>query len=226
VNDDSSVTSGFLIVLTYPSLYERYVGRYNTEKDVYAIPRIDKPSESSRVRYRGLDRDALDPLSPDTERHFIRIGKPYLLAEIRLWELESSGLSEDGFVFSLADALEVQSWLGEHASNYEIIWARIADSHEVVPDGFVSAGYEPTYFTSDHFSASCDCMLFPRWHGTDGEGSLFRDYFQRLNPHGLFDTPEEARAFLNYYLSFDWTETGEYHIAEVFLGDLPNRTEN
>ncbi len=46
---------------------------------------------------------------------------------------------------------------------------------------------------------------------------LFLEHFRRLNRHGLFDTPEAAQAFLDYYRSFDWTETGDYVIAEVFL---------
>jgi len=70
--------------------------------------------------------------------------------------------------------------------------------------------------TGDHFSASCDCLCFPRWHGTDPEGLLFREHFSRLNRDGLFRSAQEARAFLRYYLSFDWTETGEYEIAEVW----------
>ncbi len=60
-------------------------------------------------------------------------------------------------------------------------------------------------------------MLIPRWHGTDEEGTLFLDHFSKLNRHGLFPTAQEAETFLKYYLSFDWTETGDYEIAEVFL---------
>jgi len=38
----------------------------------------------------------------------------------------------------------------------------------------------------------------------------------RLNRDGLFQSAAEASAFLTYYLSFDWTETGDYEIAEVW----------
>ena len=39
-----------------------------------------------------------------------------------------------------------------------------------------------------------------------------------LNQYALFNTPETARDFLEYYLSFDWTEhVGEYVITEVRL---------
>ena len=59
-------------------------------------------------------------------------------------------------------------------------------------------------------------MCFPRWHGTDPEGALFLSYFQRLNAKGLFDEPDVASAFLSFYLSFEWTEKGDYYIAEVW----------
>ena len=60
-------------------------------------------------------------------------------------------------------------------------------------------------------------MLIPRWHGTDNEGILFKDYFNKLSKHGLFETHDIAKSFLDFYLSFDWTETGKYEIAEVFI---------
>jgi hypothetical protein len=88
---------------------------------------------------------------------------------------------------------------------------------EKAPAGFSSIGFEPPFFYSDHFSASCDCMLVPRWHGTDKEGALFKEYFQMLNQYGLFADPLTAERFLKYYLSFDWTETGDYCITEVFI---------
>jgi hypothetical protein len=66
-------------------------------------------------------------------------------------------------------------------------------------------------------AGSCGASTcFPRWHGTDPEGVLFREHFERLNRHGLFESAQEASAFLAFYLSFDWTETGEYEIAEVW----------
>ena len=33
---------------------------------------------------------------------------------------------------------------------------------------------------------------------------------------GLFNGPDEADVFLKFYLSFDWAETGDYEIGEVF----------
>jgi hypothetical protein len=59
-------------------------------------------------------------------------------------------------------------------------------------------------------------MMFPRWHGTDKEGILFLEYFKKLKIDGMFENSNTAKEFLNYYLSFTWTETGKYEIVEVF----------
>ncbi len=71
--------------------------------------------------------------------------------------------------------------------------------------------------TSSHFSQLCDCLVIPRWHGTDEEGTLFLDHFRRLNRRGLFDERQEAEDFQEYYLSFDWRERDICDIVEVFL---------
>ena len=68
-------------------------------------------------------------------------------------------------------------------------------------------------------------MCFPKWHGTDNEGTLFAVYYEHLNEHALFNSREEAQEFLDFYRSFDWTETGDYVIAEICLPEeLPNKT--
>ncbi len=200
-----SIKSGFLIVKTFPKLYQDYVERYGLYRDVYAIPSIDKGPEDHGIQYRGLDRDALDPYENSET-----------LAEIRMAELERAERCEDGFLFDPKDIQDVLEFL-DNRWEFEVIWTRTVQSKSAPPKGYHSIGYEPSYFTGDHFSASCDCMLFPRWHGTDEEGILFMGHFQKLNQHGMFNSQEEASDFLNYYLSFDWTETGEYEIAEVFL---------
>jgi hypothetical protein len=59
-------------------------------------------------------------------------------------------------------------------------------------------------------------MCFPRWHGTDEDGTLFLEHYSRLNSHGLFDSAAHATDFLRFYTSFDWTETGDYSIVSVW----------
>jgi len=200
------VNAGFLIVKTFAHLYDDYKERYALRHDMYAMPRIDREPAESIVQYRGLDRDALKDYD-DSE----------IEAEVRLAMLEIDDQAVNGIVYSQSDVEAVYASLGPLQFRYEIIWSRIAGSNVLPPDGYSSAGFEPTYFASDHFSASCDCMLFPRCHGTDEEGKLFLPYFIQLNSHGLFVIPEVAQEFLEYYLSFDWTEHDESVIAEVFI---------
>jgi|SRR5579884_1132890 len=201
-----SIQAGFLIVKTYPRLYRDYVTRYSLKKPLYALPRLDQDCSQMLIQYRGLDRDALKPYR-DSDN----------LAEVRMAELQNEErCNEDGFLPSLEIAMEVMQYVS-NADDYEVIWTRIARSGMRPLLKFYSAGYDPTYFTGDHFSASCDCMMIPRWHGTDKEGTLFQEHFLQLNQYGLFSSPDHASTFLNYYLSFDWTETGDYEIAEIFL---------
>jgi hypothetical protein len=203
--EEAAIDSGFLIVKTFHRLFRDYSARYSLSRDLYAMPRIDRKPEDYWIQYRGLDRDALDPYT-DSE----------VLAEIRMAELEKEGKCRDGFLFNLDDIRSVLDFL-EDKKDYEIIWTKTIQSRSIPPEGYSTVGFEPTYFTGDHFSAACDCMLFPRWHGTDKEGTLFIDHFRKLNQDGLFNTEEEASEFLKYYLSYEWTETGEYEIAEVFV---------
>ena len=198
---------GFLIVEKYERLYEKYKNRYSSSRDWYAIPRIDKSPECSKIKYRGIDRDCLVPYK-DSERN---------LAEIYLSEVnKNKDIDEEDFV-SKEDIDKVYAFLEESKKDFETIFVRKYDCGCQIPPDFKSIGFEPSYFTSDHFSASCDCMLIPRWHGTDKEGLLFMEHFNKLNEYGLFPTALEAKEFLDYYLSFDWTERGDYFITEVFI---------
>ncbi len=179
------VDAGFLIVKTFTRLYDEYKIRYDLRRDIYAIPRIDREPVLSPVQYRGLDRDALDD-NADSEMD----------AEVYLAVQAIDNRVMDGIVFARDDAESAIALLGVLQTDYEIIWSRIAGGAAVPPDGYSSAGFEPTYFVSDHFSASCDCMLFPRWHGTDEEGVLFMPYIRQLNKQGLFASTEVAQEFL------------------------------
>jgi len=205
---DTRIQAAFLIAARYGVLYERYAPRYANTDDVYAIPRIDRDWTVSRIKYRGMDRDALGADRSPTASN----------AEAFLHDLEQAGRSVDGLVIDADDVRETFRWLDHQADQFEVIWARTSASEIEPPDRFVSLGFEPSYFDSDHFSPSCDCMLIPRWHGTDREGTRFAEHFDRLNRHGLFESPDHARTFLADYVSLDWTENGdEYDIVEVFV---------
>ncbi len=209
---------GYLVVEKYPYLYEKYKQRYQLTHDLYALPRMDRNPEDYPIQYRGIDRDCLEPNDM----------APRNLAEMRMAEIAMQVKKEkrdyyyseyypdqDFIPVEMLD--EMYEWLEDDRPKFETIFVRIAGIPCDIPEGYRSIGFEPSYFNSDHFSASCDCMLISRWHRTDNEGSLFLRYFNQLNKYGMFDSPEAAREFLDYYLSFDWTERGEYFITEVFI---------
>jgi hypothetical protein len=199
-----SVTKGFLVLKRFEPLFREFAAKPEFDRRIYALPVFGDEPSSAAIRYRGLDRDAIEAYAQGS------------LAEIRMAELDPDD-NGGGFIGTLEQAREVLRWAEEEAPGvYEIAWAQVAGTAHTTPAGFELLGFEPSYFTGDHFSASCDCLCFPRWHGTDREGVLFREHFTHLNANGLFRSAQEASEFLRYYLSFDWTETGEYEIAEVW----------
>jgi hypothetical protein len=211
--DNKIYDSGFLVVKTYKRQYRDWLVDWVTKPDlipdIYALPRPDRQPGDYNLKYRGMDRDEI---SIDHKHR--------TLASLRVEDLIEEGKAADGIFTNQSDALDLVTYLDEgDRLDYEIIWAKVADSPIVPPTGYRTVGFEATYFLGDHFSAQCDCMLFPRWHGTDDEGTLFLEHFHKLNSYGMFDSIQDARNFLEYYRSFDWTEIGEYVIAEVFIPD-------
>jgi hypothetical protein len=135
-------------------------------------------------------------------------------AQRLLAELEEAGRADDDFIFHEEDGHAVYA-LVTRPADYELIWVRDSTVDIEAPDGWLPLGYEPTWFTGDHFSAIGDSLFLPRWHGPDNDGTLFRRHFESLNANGLCETADEARVYLAYYRSLDWTEDGQYVIAEV-----------
>lgn len=183
---------------------------------VYSIPRRGVRPELCPKRYRGIARQPLvlwfeelagsDGSTPPRE--------PEASAFLRT--LDDAGRSADDFILEWEDVRALWAKL-RSPSDWEVIWAANCAAGVAAPSNTDLLGYEPTWFTGDHFSALSDCMCFPVWHGTDETGQLFAEHHGRLNEHALFSAPREAEEFLRYYRSFDWTETGEYVIAEVRL---------
>jgi hypothetical protein len=201
--------AGFLIEWTFEALYRSFASGNAKESDwgIYAIPVAGTQPDHVAVRYRGLDRLWRQLFGS--------------LADIRITELKEEGRYYSGMFQFLEDAQEILAWFDYEtpgaSKDLEITWTRLAGRSIQPPPGFRFIGNEPNYFGGDWFSPISDCMCFPRWHGTDREGVLFADWFSTLNTQGLFDTKEDAQNFLKFYLSFDWTERGDYRIAEVWV---------
>ncbi len=219
------MSCGYLIVTRLDVLYKRALEshRYDdnpTGKPIYGIPfpAYATPPPNS-PKYRGIDREPLQALTYDEAQLFTEAGTPCKAnaATNLLSEIENRINRDDGYISSLEDIIEVWRKLDEEQTDYEVIWAKEFNDTIHVPESYELLGCDAAYFVSDHFSCICDALFFPRWHGTDQEGVLFRRYFDLLNPNGLFDTSELALDYLQYYLSFDWTERDDNFISiEVY----------
>jgi hypothetical protein len=209
--------SGFLIVRTFEEVYRTF-GVLPPVVDVpYSIPRPGVPPQAIDKRYRGIDYLALGawPVKERGVEHNPCAAEEPEAYQL-MWDLEDAGRAAEDFVFALDDVRWLYLALREPAK-WEIIWVRDAGTTGGRIGVGPTLGFEPTWFWGGHFSAVCDSICFPRWHGTDPEGTLFAEYHERLNENALFRTAEEASKFLQFYRSHDWTETGDYVIAEVCL---------
>jgi len=221
------MASGFLIVkkfevlykaaLEREALYEEARRRGEYDKDhlprlpIYGIYHPDRDlNDRSTRRYHGIDREPLDGLSFDFVQS-IKKEDPYWPGEATaasdlLDSIEIVSGREDGWVTELNDIKEVWAAVGADQDQYEVIFAKQYDDDTSAPLGAEFLGADTAYFVSDHFSCICDALFFPRWHGCDEEGVLFREHFDKLNLNGLFNSNDDALEYLRYYLSFDWTE--------------------
>jgi len=209
-----SLSCGYLIVKPYERLFREFKRRAAPEEGIYSIPEEGRSPATYDKQYRGISRR---PLQAWDER--LR-GAPGIEPPVELdaanaiRRLDDTGRSQEDFIFDLVDLTMVWGLL-RSPSEWEIIWAGDRSQSAVAPADSRLLGYEPTWFTGDHFSAIADCLCFPCWHGTDPAGVAFREFHELLNANALFDRPDEAQEFLQYYRSFDWTETGDYVIAEI-----------
>jgi len=225
--------SGFLIVHRFEEVYLDYCNRFEklyrdhwsfTGELIYSIPQQGLSPGEVRKKYRGIDRMSLIAWPAREFPDETWMGREEPEACQAFDDLVASNRAQDEFISSQMDARDVYSLL-RNPERWEIIWAGNSDFVLAKTGVGATLGFEPTWFVWDHFSAICDCMCFPKWHGTDKEGVLFAKHYDRLNEHALFDSRDEAKEFLEFYLSIDWTETGEYVIAEICLPEqLPNKT--
>lgn len=225
-----NMNSGYLIVKTFERVYREYLKlrgkrKYSLTNDrvIYSIAWKEMSPDDYAKQYRGVCRDPLFSWDERDEEVFRGSGMVVepedaeLEAHLAIGRLDKAEKADGGFMKSHDDAIDVFNLLQAPVER-EIIWIRNAESDLSGLTDYPLLGYEPSYFGGDWFSAISDCMCFPIWHGTDIEGELFEKYHDNLNQYALFNTPETAREYLEYYLSFDWTEhIGGYVITEVRL---------
>jgi hypothetical protein len=230
--------SGCLIVKTYERMYREYLELRDArdyplpdDRVIYSIPWKEISPDAYSKQYRGVCREPLFPWNEKDEEIFRGSGmvvEPLdseLKAHLAVGQLDKDNEPGDGDIIkpdegsvikAHEDALRVFGLL-EAPIEREVLWFRDVESDSGGQPDCPLLGYEPALLRGDWFSAISDCLCCPIWHGTDPEGELFKGHHETLNDHALFDIPEAARNFLDYYRSFNWTETGDYAIIEVRL---------
>lgn len=186
--------SGFCIVEEYEHAYQKELPRFQKinfnilGSPPYALPYEDIP----RKKYLGIGNVSL---SKDSEF--------YCDYNESLPHLE-------------VDAIEIRNKF--FADETDLVWIKIYGSAIAMPEGYSFYGYDISFVPEIEgaFSIINDCMFICKWHGCDNEGSAFLKYFDSLNENGLFNDADTAFGYMKYYLSFDWTERGEYCICEIY----------
>ena len=217
--------SAFLIVRRFEAVYRAYPHTTPRGTQTYALPQAGLEPGTVRAQYRGLDRQPLTGRSLRVLAGILRANPLAVPPPLRTATLAMAQLTRapgrdrrehpDHLVFSLDDACAVYLTLGEPDA-WEIVWVRLSEARIQPPPQCARLGIEPSWYPEGYFSPVCDCMCFPRWHGTDQDGTLFADHYARLNADGLFDSCRDAAEFLQLYTSLDWTETRDYALIEVY----------
>ncbi|MBR5949738.1 MAG: hypothetical protein IKZ82_14000 [Clostridia bacterium] len=196
----------FSVVRKYELIYAENLPRFSCSRQIYALPFGEKPLKV----YLGTDRDGASEYSRGIRKN---------LTERERALLKRMHEQDGGFCFILRSEAEAELFRGmlEAEDEYELIHVRSAGSDEPYPEGYELLGYDVSYAVDcgGAFSIICDCMFICRWHGCDDEGTLFQEDFDRLNDNGLFDSFDDAHAYMVKYLNEDWSERGKYSIFEV-----------
>ena len=226
------IESGFLLLKKYEIVYAQNLERFKKyDSKTYAHPFEDKPI----YFYRGTDREGpgdfvfKDNLSFEeleivdffinkelfckTECKYKKECEEYQL------EYDDSCLTRLNIILDEEYVKKLKSTL-KNSDDYEIVFVKAADTETDIPKGYKFAGFDISYSRIDlqgMFSIICDCLFIPMWHGCDENGTAFMEFFNKLNKNGLFNDRNTAFEYLKYYNSFDWAETGNYAIYEIYL---------
>lgn len=183
--------SGFCIVEQYAHVYQKELPRFRDAGfNAYALPYGDRPKK----RYLGIGNPA------STEEDLgVSWGIDYTLLQSEI------------------EALDIRDTFYAQA-HCDLVWVKLHGAVAISPEGYEFCGYDITYppTVEGAYSIINDCMFICKWHGCDAAGIAFLSYFEKLNENGLFDDADTALAYMNHYLSFDWTERGEYCICGIF----------
>lgn len=223
---ECTITSGFLIEKTFARMCREYLDArkrfqpHLLNKGGYSTPRTDIPPERMPKQYRGLYREPIEAwVEALRGSGVIEPTDQELEASLFLEELTKLGKAGDTIIFAMDDTREMLGKI-EPPVEREIVWTRQIDATDDPPRGTILLGYEPsTFHPFDSDSPIADGMFFTYPMPNDKEGLRLREYHDKLNHWGLFDTPSDATEYLRAYLSLlpaDWDEHRyRYHTTEV-----------
>jgi hypothetical protein len=211
-------TSGYLIVMKPETLIDRYEKREHIIKYEKYYKTFRMAFSGFNVRnYRGVSRNRLLSPIPFTERDDLEayyhervenraaITKWWelLINKVENEDINSDEDDDDDLLPSIESALEVYRLL-DIPEQYEIIKVKRQD-FEINPN---TLGFDIGYWGGDHFSLIADTLVTPNWHPAPEEDyQELRQCLSELNPNILFNNPEDASEFRNWYKSKDWAET-------------------
>ncbi len=185
------IRAGFCIVEKYDYVYSKELPRFNSipGKKPYGLPYGSIPQKV----YLGIGNLSQEKV-PQKYPFYV-----------------------EGCLKTESEVVEIRNTLftKEHC---DVVWFRVYGSDALPPDGYVSCGYDITFEPEfdGAFSIINDCMFICRYHGCDDEGTAFSSVFLLLNDNGLFDDVATAESYMRKYLSYDWSERGDYCICEIF----------
>jgi hypothetical protein len=227
---EDTTTSGFFIEKTFARMYREFLAMQRQfhpdrlNKGRYSTPRTDVPPEQAPKQYRGLQREPLQAwIELLRGSGVVEPTDQELAACLFMTELEKAGKVVDDIILTLEDAIEVLKKV-EPPVELEIIWARRMDADDEAPPRTVLLGYESnTFYPPTCDSPIAEGMFFTSPGSHDEEGSRFRVYHEKLNRHGLFDTPSDAEQYLKDWLSFlpPTTDPHYYKYYSIEVRGLP-----
>jgi hypothetical protein len=188
-NSDLRIESGYFIAMKYEFLYPFYLENYSEKLSGYSIPQKHIEWHQMSIQYQGLDRE---------RGAYPHASDPQEKMRASLLDLQDKKSALNSLIFSQKCAQDLIA-LSTLPEIYEILWARRPSSAQPLPTGYQSLGWEAGDFTYGSSLVS-EAMHFPRWSGTDQDGTLYLKFYRQLNESGLFRTSSEAQAFADSYL--------------------------
>ncbi|MBR6407718.1 MAG: hypothetical protein IKS19_03890 [Clostridia bacterium] len=191
------ISKGAVRAKEYPGCTSQFFILQKYEKYIQTRLAVDPDKPPALENYRGAGRRGINFYMP-LKRGISAKDKKLLR------ELDDFTQDIDEFLLIEENAVRLKGMFADSA-DYDIIWARVADSDDEAPAGYCSLGFDVCYPLC--FDETFSAVL------TAANRMKLGD---RLNGNGLFDSPFAAQQFLVDYAKQDFCDEGEFCISEIF----------